>query len=170
MVELATLQAVSYTAAALGVCFAAVYYVMVLRHQKKTRQAQMFMNIYDKMMSKDFMSDWDKVVMSPWSTWDEWKGMYDGDDEFHEAELSTQGFYEGVGVLVREGLLPIRMVALLMCGMTRRYWERHMVMIEEGRRWTGHRRWYSEAEYLYDELVRYLGEHPELDTRVEQPL
>jgi hypothetical protein len=75
-----------------------------------------------------------------------------------------------MGVLVREGLLPIRMVALLLCGMTRLYWERHVPIIEEGRRVTGHRRMFSENEYLYNELMGYLKIHPELETVIANPV
>jgi hypothetical protein len=62
------------------------------------------------------------------------------------------------------------MVALLLCGMTRLYWEKHIPMLDEGRRVIGSRRLYSENEYLYDELMKYLGIHPELDTRIEKPI
>jgi hypothetical protein len=31
-------------------------------------------------------------------------------------------------------------------------------------------RWMSETEYLYDELLRYIREHPELATELRNPL
>jgi hypothetical protein len=190
MVDLALLQSVSYIAGALGVCVAAVYYVLNLRISQRnqelslkafensakaqqqtleTRQAQMFMDVYKQVTSNEFLTAWGKVAMSPWKTYEEWNDLYKKDSAFRDAENLTQFFYEGLGTLVREELLPIRMVALLMCGMTRYHWERHVSMVEEGRRAIGHRRWFSEEEYLYDELIKYLGVHPELDTRVENP-
>jgi hypothetical protein len=77
-------------------------------------------------------------------------------------------FYEGLGVLIREGLIDIRMVALLICGMTRSYWEKHKPILEDGRKAMGFKRWVSEADYLYDELIGYLARHPELDTTIEK--
>ena len=130
----------------------------------------MFLNIYDKTMSKDFSNAWMKVHVTPWKTYEDWNTLYKNDPDFMEAENVNQFFFEGLGTLVKEGLLPIRMVALLMCGMTRYHWERHAPIVDEGRRAIGHRRWFSEEEYLYGELIRYLGEHPELDTRVENPV
>jgi hypothetical protein len=41
---------------------------------------------------------------------------------------------------------------------------------EQVRAESGFSRWLSETEYLYDELMKYLAEHPELDTRIEKPM
>jgi hypothetical protein len=37
-------------------------------------------------------------------------------------------------------------------------------IVEEGRRELNLPRWYSETEYLYNELMKYIEEHPELKT------
>lgn len=71
-------------------------------------------------------------------------------------------------VLDKEGLLDVRCVALLLCGVTWLYMEKHLGILEEGWRAIGHRRWFSEAEFLYGELMRYLGEHPELESRIRR--
>ena len=187
MVDLAEIQAVYYMVAATGVLVAAVYYILNLRVSQRnqeltlkaleqsakaqqqtleTRQAQIFLNVNDRIQSQEFLSAWTKVIRTPWATWEEYSRLYHDDKEFRDAEQLVQGIYESLGVLVREGLLPIRMVALLMCGMTRLYWEKHIPVIDEGRRVTGSRRLYSENEYLYGELMSYVREHPELDTRI----
>ena len=51
-----------------------------------------------------------------------------------------------------------------MAGMTRVWWEKYIPIIEDGREKTGIRRWYSETEYLYNELMKYMEEYPELAT------
>ena len=88
------------------------------------------------------------------------------EDENVRRSLSRVGmFYEGLGVLVKEGYVSIRLVALLMTGMTRRWWERiYKAWIEDGREKGNFKRWMSEAEYLYNDLMKYLEEHPELKT------
>jgi hypothetical protein len=88
------------------------------------------------------------------------------ENEDNRFALSRLGmFYEGVGVLVKEGYVSIRLVSLLMTGMTRRWWERlYKSWIEEGREKYNFKRWMSEAEYLYNELMKYTEEHPELKT------
>ena len=181
MVDLALLQSVSYIAGALGVCVAAAYYVMNLRISQKnqelslkaqqqtleTRQAQMFMNIYDKNSSIEFSKAWEKVVFTPWSTFGEYSKLWE-DPEFNDAAMLIINTYEGIGVLVKEGLLDIKFVALLMCGKVRGYFEKLMPILDDGRKSMGYSRWASETEFLYNELMRYLQRHPELDTLLER--
>jgi fibrillarin-like rRNA methylase len=183
MVDLAEIQAVYYMVAATGVLIAAIFYILNIRISQRnqelmlkaqqqtleTRQAQMFMNIYDKVSSTEFTNAWEKVILTPWSTFEEYSKLWD-DPDFNEAAILVAHTYEGVGVLVKESLLDIRLVALLICAMVRRYGERIMPVLEEGRRAMGYRRWLSEIEYLYNELIRYIGEHPELDTRFESSI
>jgi len=66
---------------------------------------------------------------------------------------------------VSEGYVGIRLFALLMTGMTRSWWERiYKPWIEEGREKRNFKRWMSESEYLYNELMRYIEENPEFKT------
>jgi hypothetical protein len=177
LVELATLQAVSYIMGSIGVFVAAIYYVFNMRatlhvrqeanrtqrQQLETRQAQMFMGIYIQITTKEFTSAFWRIIDSNWSNYEEYREL-SRDPEFRNAAMIVGTYYEGVGVLVREELLDIRWVALLICGMTRMFWEKIEPAIEEVRRAMGMPRWMSETEYLYDELMRYLEKHPELKT------
>jgi len=72
------------------------------------------------------------------------------------------GFYEGVGVLVKEGLIDIRLVALLMTGTTTLFWRKMEPFIDEIRR-RAYPRAYIETEYLYNALMDYIKEHPEIE-------
>ncbi len=71
-------------------------------------------------------------------------------------------FYEGIGVLVKEDILDIRWVALLMSGMTRDYWERLAPYVSNIRDALDRPRFVIEWEYLYNELMKYIEEQPEL--------
>jgi len=190
MVSFEEIQAAYYMVAATGVLIAAVFYVLNLRISRKnqelmlkaqeqstraqqqtleTRQAQMFMNIYNQTSTKEWNQSFLKVVsQSVWSCFEEYRELW-RDKEFREAENQLGLFYEGVGVLVREGLLNIRMVAMLMCGLTSAYYEKHIPIIEEARKHFG-LRFYSETEYLYNELKKYVESHPELESRIQEPL
>jgi len=166
-----------YMVAATGVLVAAAYYVVNMRatlqvrkeanrtqrQQLETRQAQMFMGIYDKLVNKEFVSAWQKIMNSQWKSLDEYRELF-RDPEFQTAAYYVGGYYEGLGVLVREGLLDIRWIALLICGMTREYWKKIEPHIVEMRKVMGQTRLGSETEYLYDELMKYLEKHPELKT------
>jgi hypothetical protein len=58
----------------------------------------------------------------------------------------------------------IRLVALLISNPTLVYWEKLEPIIQDLRSDTvaGRARALTETEYLYNELVKYLDEHPEL--------
>ena len=74
-------------------------------------------------------------------------------------------FFEGLGVLVKEGYIDIKLVALLMTGLTRKWWEGiYMSWIEEARKEKDYPRFMSEAEYLYKELMKYVEQHSEITT------
>lgn len=63
--------------------------------------------------------------------------------------------------------MGIKLIALLICGMTRYFWEKLIPTKDEGRVDMGCGRWMSETEYLYVELLKYLNKHPELATEVK---
>jgi len=190
LVDLAEIQAAYYMVAATGVLIAAVFYILNLRISQRnqelmlkaqeqsaraqqqtleTRQAQMFMNIYQQTTSKDFTSAYNKFISSQWENYSESRELFQK-KEFADDFYILGMYFEGLGVLVKEGYLPIRLVALLLTGMTRSFWEKLKPIVDEARVDMGYVRWFSEAEYLYDELLRYLDKHPELWTELKNPL
>ena len=80
---------------------------------------------------------------------------YRENEDFKTAMRKTVGFYEGLGVLVREGLLSIRLVALLMTGPTLAFWRKIEPYVEDARK-IGHPRAYIETEYLAKRLIEYV--------------
>jgi hypothetical protein len=190
LVELADIQTAYYMVAATGVLVAAVFYILNLRISQRnqelslkaleqsakaqqqtleTRQAQMFMNIYQQRTSKEYIQASHRIMEeSQWSTWVELQENW-RDKDFREAFNVVGTYYEGLGVLVREGFLNIRMIALLMCGETLRFWEKVGPVIGDARKDMDYSRFLSESEYLCLELVKYLGDHPELRTGAFKP-
>jgi hypothetical protein len=173
LVELATLQAVSYIIGSLGVFVAAVYYVSTLRNnqrtqqlQLETRQAQLFMQIYNQSHNDPtFIDAINRILeIGKIETYDKWQEV-NRDGENKKALSRVGMFYEGLGVLVKEGYVSIRLVALLMTGMTRNWWENiYKSHVSDTRVQMGFPRFVSESEYLYNELMNYINEHPELRT------
>jgi len=123
----------------------------------------MFMGIYNQMNQSDFIEAWRAFMEMEWSTFEEYKLIYD-DPELSKNLWVLGMFYEGLGVLVKNKLVPMKLFAETITGFTRFYWEKFIPIIEEGRMEFGAPRWFSETEYLYNELMKYLEEHPELKT------
>jgi len=111
----------------------------------------------------EFIDAWRTFMNMEWNTYEEYMQIQN-DPELGRSLWVLGMFYEPLGVLVKEELVPMRLVAQTITGMTRMYWEKLVPIIEEGRRAMSLPRWYSETEYLYNELMRYLEEHPELKT------
>jgi hypothetical protein len=89
-------------------------------------------------------------------------------EDFQEAFTIIGMYWEGIGVLVKEKFLDIRLVALMLCRNTRFFWEKLKPFVDEARVNMGYERWMSETEYLYNELLKYLDEHPELSTEFKK--
>ena len=169
-------QTVSIIFAGVSIGVAAIYYTLTLRNtqraqqlQLETRQAQLFMNIYNQSFTNPYyLESTGRILDNAWSSYEEFKSIYhygeNKDPEFCKAYDLVCGFFEGVGVLVKENLLDIRLVALLISTQTRSFWELNQLIIDEFREDLNAPRIWSEFEYLYNELVAYLEDHPELKT------
>lgn len=129
----------------------------------ETRKAQMFMQIYNESYNNDSFID-AYVMLADFNihSYEEYQKLME-DEEIKKASTKVAMFFEGVGVLIREGHISIRLFALLMTGMTRSWWERlYKSILEEGREKRNFKRWMSESEYLYNEMMKYHQEHPEI--------
>ena len=168
-----TFQTASYLIAALSFAVTCAYYIMNLNNNKKnqelalkaqqqsaeTRQAQLFMGIYDKFSSPELMQKVIFFIDLGVVTYDEFqaKVIKAPGNQF----TSTLTFYEGVGTLVKEGLLDIRPVALAIGGWTLKYWEVIAPHLDRLRTDLRYPRLASETEYLCKRLSKYMAEHPE---------
>jgi hypothetical protein len=153
-------QTLSILFAGLSIAASIVYYASVLRNANKTqqlqletRQAQMFMGIYNQLNRADFIDAWRAFMEMEWSTFEELQQV--NEDPESDRHLWVLGmFYEGLGVLVKNDLVPMKLLAETITGMTRMWWEKFIPIVEEGRRELNLPRWYSETEYLYNELMK----------------
>jgi hypothetical protein len=69
-----------------------------------------------------------------------------------------------VGVMVKEKMLDIHVIAVMMSSMTHILWEKLEPFVYKHREVANLPRWLSEYEYLYNELMKHHKEHPELKT------
>ena len=181
MVEQLTLQTLIMFIQAAGILVAVVYHIMTLRNTRKnqeltlkaqehtleTRQAQLFMNIYESFKNKDFLMDWWTILLWEWSDIDDFNqkyGIQTNPDAFSSFS-AVAGYLEGVGVLLSRDLLDPTFVDDLMSGPVRIFWEKFKPVAEDIRiRW-GNPAAYEWIEYLYNQIKPIVKEqHPELKT------
>jgi hypothetical protein len=145
----------------IGILIALIYYIIAIRTQNKTRQAQLYMQFLNPILSGEKSKAWHELQSWEWDDYDDFMQNYWSKEEKRETWSSLSGYFEGLGVYVRESLVPIRLVALTMTGMLTRYWNKFGPIIKEYRIREDTPRNLSETEYLYNELMKYLERHPE---------
>jgi len=170
MVEI-TLPIILQIVQTVGILVGIIYYITIMRNnqrtqqlQLETRETQLFMSMYNRFQD-DFIGLYYKIRDFEFDTLDEYLALIEKEgEEFLRKYQNLSAFFEGLGVLVREEKLNIRWVALLMSAPTRQLWEVHAPIIDQIRELINVKRGMSEWEYLYNELMRYLQEHPELES------
>ena len=136
------------------------YHILTLRNQSRNRQAAMLMQIHSQWTG-GIRKNWGEISRWEWDDYDDYIERY-GDLESQDRMEVVGGYFEGIGVYVREGLLPLRLVALFMTGPLTRFHEMFGPIADEVRVRYNRPRVGIETEYLYNELMKYIDEHPEL--------
>jgi hypothetical protein len=188
MVEI-TLPILLQIVQTLGILVGIVYYITIMRNTQKTReltlqsqeqaleaqkqaletrQAQLFMNLYQRSSNPSFDDAQHRIIDLKWKDWDEYQALFDYTNpetrDNHLAMSSIMNFYEGVGVLVLENLVDIRLIYLLMGSSIKGFWEKVEPIVEEARESWYYPKFVINIEYLYNELMKYIEEHPEFET------
>ena len=161
MIELSTIRDVVAIA---GVLIALTYYIINIRNQRETRQAQLFMNLYDTRRNSEFQKQYTNLCNRTWTNPEEWNQKYGpitNPDASSEMQ-SVMEFYNGAGVLLKRGLINIEVANDLLYGSTKRIWEQFEPSIRYIRTQTT---WNPDTwiffEYLYLELMKYHETHQE---------
>jgi hypothetical protein len=168
MVEI-TYQIFLSTLQTIALVVGIVYYLIIMRNsqraqqqQLETRQAQLFMQVYNQYTMEKY-KQWLEINTWEWEDYEDFQAKYSALESAQNLS-SIRSWLEGLGVLVKSGLVPIEIVALFMTGTIRRYWEKFGPLTLEFRTRLNFPRFGGEGEYLYKTLMEYVEEHPELKT------
>ena len=155
LVDVGLLQSLSYIAAAIGVFTAVVYYVMNLRNQNRTRQAQLFMQVHARWADRDFIKGFFNILnVWEWKDFDDWNSKY-GQRNNEEAFLTfceIMWYLDGVGLMVREGLIDISLVEAIYLDRIIKIWEKGYTLALGLRELNRNPDYYGNFEYLYREM------------------
>ena len=170
MIDPITLSMIRDVITIFGVIAGFSYYVLTVRnsrktqkHQLETRQAQLFMQMYNRWNTLEMRTQFDLVMASEWKDYDDFVD-YSRDREYMTGFYIVAGFIEGIGVLVNKGLIEAGLVDDLLSGSLMRYWEKLEPVVFEiraRRNWPQYGEW---GEYLYCQIKSiYEQQHPELE-------
>jgi len=148
----------------IGIIVSILYYTSVLRNQNRTREAQLFLQFTNPFLSGEKGEYWNKISEWEFSDYDDYYTRILSDPENRKNYSQISYWLETLGVYVHEGLIPIRLVALTMTSMVASFWEKFGPIIIEKRVRENVSRNLDQTEYLYNELMKYIEQHPELAT------
>jgi len=168
MIDQNSIETVVTVIQAVTLTLAAFYYILTLQNNQRTqrqsletRQAQLFMQIYNRWSGQDFQDAWQL-----WNSF-EFNSLEQGIEVFRMARARRargilSAFFEGIGVLVKEELIDIRLVAELISVPIEVFWDKISPIIDELREYENNPRELTETEYLYKALKKFIEEHPEV--------
>lgn len=146
----------SIVIACISVVVAVVLAVLQLREQNQTRQAQLFMDIYDQFYSPEFNERWMRLVYT--INEEEWIDS-DGTPKWLKGEIdsfveinSLNCFFEGIGLLVFKKLIDINLVAQLMSTPIVLTWNRVSKHVTRTREILGRPQVFEWFEYLHQRI------------------
>jgi len=146
------IQTVSIAIASTGVFAAAVYYILQIRHQTRTRDTELVTRLASTFARKEFQRElWELLndlksgaLHSELETVKKYGSIYP----------ETAYFFEELGVLLKRKLVDISLVDDLFSAPIRRFWEAAKPFVEEARKQLNEPQYAEHIEYLYNEMKK----------------
>ncbi len=119
MVDQLTLQTIGILLTGLTVSIAAIYYTLTLRYtrrnqdlQLETRQTQLFMQLYQQVLSKDAQRDNFELINLEWEDYEDFEMKYGSENN---PDVAAKRYYlwrqfDAIGYLLKKGLIDADMV------------------------------------------------------------
>ncbi len=143
---------VSIVIASASVVIGMILAILQLRDQNKTRQAQLFMGVYEQFSRSETLKWLFRTV-------DDFEHCEPGKkpailENDTESFYSVMAFFEGVGVLVSKKLIDVHLVADLISGPTIRLWRSVEDYVKSERQRLKRPQVWEWTEYLCSEIVK----------------
>ena len=155
MVDILLLQTVSILVTSAGLLIAALYYVLQIRQQTRMRQMDLMMRLYLTWDSEDMKRALQDVFALEFKDYDDFIKRYGLKSQAYVAFDRVAWFMNGVGFLVHEGFVNIKLVLGLFHPQGWiTMWEKLKPIVEGVRKTFGFPESYAWFEYLYTEVKK----------------
>jgi len=145
----------------LSITVSILYYTNVLRNANKTRQVQLFMNLYSTYSTPETQGHFRDLLTIEMNGTEDWSRLTENREQFQSWGFFAS-YYEGMGVLVKDGFVDIDLMVKLVSGNAIWFWEKYRDGIFELRESLNWPRFCIEVEYLYNRIMEYRERNPEL--------
>ena len=163
---MADAQTISIVFAGLSIGIAAIYYALTIRNTQRnqelalkaqeqaleTRQAQLFMSIYNRFHEVEFWKNLGEIRKWEWESIEEYHEKYYSHPELIAKWNAVGSYFEGMGVMVKRNLIDVTVVDDLMSGPLMSIWQKWEPTILEERRRRNMPTIWEWYEYLYEEV------------------
>jgi hypothetical protein len=168
MVELMTFQTIFQFLQTVGILVGVFYYIMTLRNNRRnqelqleTRQAQLFINIFNTFSSKQYQKDRERMLRSwEFESFEDFFSKYgpEVNPEDHAIFDMFISHFEGIAVLVQRRLIEPKLVYDLMYGSIIAFWEKFEPVFMGLREMSESPKTLQDLESLYHEMKRLAAE------------
>jgi hypothetical protein len=136
-----------------------IFTVLELRHLARTRRTEVIMRIYQEFGQKEWIENVMKVGAAKFVSLQDYSTKYG-----LTAVLQVAMLFDGVGVLLEEDLIDLRLVNSLFGSSVRPLWDIVRPIVYAIRASGAQPTMFSHFESLYNRLSAYRKEHPDLPT------
>jgi hypothetical protein len=148
---------VSAIVAAVGVLIGVTISIFELRNIVRARQGELFLDLYDHYNDPAFVERYSDLIFNQtWKNYQDWhkKCSPEANIQAYSQWASIGNFFKGVGVLVDERMIDVKLVERLMGEPFLKYWEKCEPIIKEFRKEYKFPKAWETAEHLYTELKK----------------
>jgi len=151
------ITSISAIVAAVGVLVGVTISIMELRNIVRTRHGELFLDLYDHYNDPEFVKRFSDLVWNwSWKDYSDWrkKSSPEANIEAYTSFAAVGNYFKGVGVLVEEKMIDVRLVDKLMGEAFLKYWGHCEPIIKEFRKDYKAPKAWETAEHLYNELKK----------------
>ena len=156
------LSLVSDIVTILGVIFAFSYYVLTVQNTKRSREAQIFVQIMGRATDPRWLKGFEEVQAFNFNNYKDFERYIDENPENWDNVFYFYHIMDDLGGLVRGGFIGLEILAYTYMSPFVMGWEKIMPIIEDWRTSYGSNKLWDGVEYLHGELVKFTKKHPEL--------
>jgi hypothetical protein len=148
--EMDDISTIATIVTTVSVIIGVIFALLELRHLTETRKTEIIMRIYDRFSSREMVEAINKVGAAKFETIEDYRKKY-GFTEVAEVAV----LFEGLGVLLEQNLIDIKMVDRLFGPTLNLLWEIMMPVIYGMRKGLNEPFFFSHFEYLIKRLSAY---------------
>ena len=137
-----------------SISIAIVYYAMNVRNANRSRQAGLYMQLWNSFRSPEFVRSFNEVLYH--YQWDDYTEKYGVLNNIEAATKITTviSLFESLGGLLQQGFIDISVIEDQAASAFPSLWEKLKPIIEEDRKAINNPKLWNDSEYLYNELKK----------------